>query len=157
MYQLTEVQQQYFWDLLRAHAIQPISDSEVPEKVKKQSSKIYSDAEIAGEEENEEVLSVDERKKIREEKVQSVINDLKEDSKLSEQYKEELLILKEEILQQKKDGYRSAVEAITVAMLKISRYRASERLKKAGYVAYICQGLENITNDVYHICSPKMS
>lgn len=133
MYQLTEEQQRYFFDLLREHGIQPICDSEVPEKAKNQCSKMYSCSEQVDEGENEEadvIGKADERKRLREEKIQNLINDLKEDSRLAEQYKDELLILKKEILQLKKDGYRNAVKAITSAMLEISRYRASERLKK---------------------------
>jgi len=130
-YQLTEEQQRHFFALLREHGIKPINDSEVPDKVKKQRLETCSNNEQVDEnEETDSVPTVDERKRIREVKVQKIANEIKEDPKVFEQYKEELLILKEEILQQKNDGYKSAIKAITAAMLGVSRYRVRERLKR---------------------------
>lgn len=114
--------------MLREHGIKPINDNEVPDKVKKQRLETCSNNEQVDEnEETDSVPTVDERKRIREVKVQKIANEIKEDPKVFEQYKEELLILKEEILQQKNDGYKSAIKAITAAMLGVSRYRVRER------------------------------
>ena len=100
-------------------------------------------------EETDSVPTVDERKRIREVKVQKIANEIKEDPKVFEQYKEELMILKEEILQQKNDGYKSAIKAITAAMLGVSRYRVRERWICGTYMSRVREHSERCVSYLF--------